>query len=249
MKSLVIIPTFNEAENIAPLIARVRSVAPELKVLIIDDASNDGTAEIVKEIMSTSGEFINIIERPGKLGLGTAYVRGFQWAIEQGFDNVIEMDADFSHNPDDLPVMLSTLEQYPVAIGSRYVLGGGTHNWGLVRRLISRFGSLYSRLILGVKIRDMTGGFNGWQIEVLRTIKPETITSEGYSFQVELKYRALLAGFPIKEFPIIFVDRVAGTSKMSARIVFEAMLRVWQLRFNASFYRQSSRQGVGAAGR
>jgi dolichol-phosphate mannosyltransferase len=167
------------------------------------------------------------------MGLGTAYVNGFRWGIEKGYDALIEMDADFSHNPRYLPQMLELLTQNDVVIGSRYVAGGGTVNWGLGRKVLSRGGSFYSRMILGATIRDFTGGFNGWRRKVIEAIELGTLRSDGYSFQIELKYRAFLKKFKIVEFPIIFEDRKIGKSKMNRRIVFEALMRVWGFRWRS----------------
>ena len=233
MKTLVAIPTFNEAENIAPLLDRIFECAPDLDVVVIDDASKDGTAAIVesKAAGSKSGK-INIIKRSGKLGLGTAYLRAFEWAMQNNYDAVIEMDADFSHNPTELPKIISALKVDPVVVCSRYIEGGGTENWSLLRQLISRCGTLYTRIILGLTCSDATGGFNGWRTEVLRSIDLGGITSEGYAFQIELKYRSWLMGYNLKELPIHFVDRRAGQSKMSYMIVVEAVFKVWQLRFS-----------------
>ena len=173
------------------------------------------------------------------MGLGTAYVNGFEWGLEKGFEALIEMDADFSHHPRYLKQMLALLEAHDVVIGSRYVVGGGTLNWGLGRRLLSQGGSFYSRFILGASIRDFTGGFNGWRRKVLQAVQLESLRSDGYSFQIELKYRAFLRRFNIVEFPIVFEDRKIGKSKMNRRIVFEALLRVWGFRFNSEFARSS----------
>lgn len=229
-KNLVVIPTYNEVENIDELFAAIFKHVPDIHVLIIDDASKDGTADLVKSYQKKYLESIHMIEREGKLGLGTAYICGFKWALEKGYKTITEMDADLSHDPAILKTIISTLETSDVVIGSRYVEGGGTVNWGLIRKFISRFGSLYARTILGLKIRDLTGGFNGWNRKVLETIDLNAVKSEGYSFQIELKYRASNHGFNIKEIPILFADRRAGQSKMSSNIVLEAMTRVWALR-------------------
>ena len=214
----------------------------EVDVLVVDDGSPDGTGRLADEI-ATREKRVNVLHRSGKLGLGTAYVAGFRWGLERGYDSLIEMDADFSHDPERLPVLLSILQsEADVAIGSRYVAGGGTKNWGLGRKILSRGGSLYARLILGVGIRDFTGGFNGWRREVLEAMDLSTLRSDGYSFQIELKHRAHLLGFRWKEFPILFVDRTVGKSKMSRRIVLEALKRVWEFRFRAARV-STNRQG------
>jgi dolichol-phosphate mannosyltransferase len=229
MRSLVIVPTYNEVENIQPLSQAIFENAPDTELLFVDDGSPDGTGKLADQLAAKNSK-LHVIHRSGKQGLGTAYIAGFRWALERGFDVIIEMDADFSHNPIYLKEMLANLKDNEVAIGSRYVLGGGTVNWGVGRKIISRGGSMYSRLILGAPIRDFTGGFNGWKRHVLENISLETLKSDGYSFQIELKYRAYRKGYKIKEFPIIFEDRKVGTSKMSKKIVFEALRRVWEFR-------------------
>jgi len=232
MKFLIVIPTYNEAENLPLIVSSVLNKTPEsVHVLIVDDGSPDGTGKIAKKLASENNR-IHDLHRAGKLGLGTAYIAGFKWGLEQGFDAFIEMDADFSHRPEYLPQMLKYLQEYDFVIGSRYVSGGGTKNWGLIRKILSRGGSIYARLVLSAPVRDFTGGFNGWKRSVLEKINLDTIRSDGYSFQIELKYRAFLCGFKFFEFPIIFEDRQVGISKMSSNIVFEALLRVLFLKFN-----------------
>lgn len=233
MRSLIVIPTYNELENLKQLTGAIFGAVPaEVDLLVVDDGSPDGTGELA-DLLSTENPRLHVLHRERKLGLGTAYVAGFTWGLEKGYEAFIEMDADFSHDPKYLPKMLELLQTYDVVIGSRYVEGGGTRNWGLVRKLISRGGSLYSRLILGAGIRDFTGGFNGWKRQVLEAVGLSTLRSDGYSFQIELKYRAFLSRFKIIEFPIIFEDRKIGSSKMSRRIVFEALARVWSFRLNS----------------
>lgn len=228
--NLVIVPTYNEAGNIEELVRKTYAHAPDIHLLFVDDNSQDGTLEKIKTEQARRPQLIHLIQRSGKLGLGTAYIAGFKWALARGYSHIIEMDADLSHDPAELPKMIELLKQFPVVIGSRYVANGGTLNWGLFRRWLSRFGSFYGRSILGIEVRDLTGGFNGWRANVLQTINPDSVKSEGYSFQIELKYRAYKAGFSIREFPILFADRTIGHSKMSSKIIFEAMFRVWQLR-------------------
>jgi len=230
LKTLVVIPTYQEAENIDELVASTWKHAPDVELLFVDDNSKDGTRELIEKHQALHRARIHTIYRPSKLGLGTAYVAAFKWALERDYDAVVEMDADLSHDPAHLPRMLELLREVDVAIGSRYVAGGGTRNWGLMRKTISRFGGLYARVILGLEINDLTGGFNGWRRRVLEAIPLDSIESEGYSFQIELKYRAARAGFELREFPIVFVDRRVGQSKMSNSIVLEAMLRVWAMR-------------------
>ncbi len=239
MKSLIIIPTYNEKENIASIVREVLAITAQhlekhpVELLIVDDGSPDGTGQIADQI-AQSEKRLHVLHRKGKLGLGSAYVAGFQWGLEKGFEACIEMDADFSHRPAYLEPMLENLEKFDFVIGSRYVSGGGTKNWGLIRKIISRGGSFYSRVILGAPIHDFTGGFNGWRAEVLRAISLDTIRSDGYSFQIELKYRAYQKGFRFVEFPILFEDRKVGHSKMSRKIVFEALRKVWSFRFGNS---------------
>lgn len=233
MRALIVIPTYNEVENLRPLLGEVLSVtSTDIHILVVDDGSPDGTGRAADELAAQNSR-IHVLHRSGKQGLGTAYVAGFKWGLAQGFDFCIEMDADFSHHPRYLPTMLSLLTQHDVVIGSRYVPGGGTVNWGIGRKLLSRGGSLYSRIILGITVRDMTGGFNGWNRRVLEAVDIGSLRSDGYSFQIELKYRAYLRGFDIREFPIIFEDRKVGQSKMHRRIVLEALRRVWEFRLNS----------------
>lgn len=229
MRSIVIIPTYNERENIAALIPIVHSLSAAPDILVVDDNSPDGTGEVVQQLATaTSG--VHLLSRAGKAGLGKAYLAGFQWALERGYELIVEMDADFSHRPEDLVRMLAAAPAHDFVVGSRWVEGGGTLNWGVGRKLISRGGSFYSRLILGYPLRDWTGGFNAWKAQTLRGIELSSVRSEGYSFQIELKYRALRAGFKSFELPITFVDRRVGQSKMSSKIVMEALYRVWLIR-------------------
>ncbi|MBN8540313.1 MAG: polyprenol monophosphomannose synthase [Deltaproteobacteria bacterium] len=245
MRALVIIPTYNELENVRPLTAEIFKTVDaaigsgelnglQFEALIVDDNSPDRTDDAVRDIQKTSsfGSRLSLLSRPGKQGLGKAYLAGFAWGLERGFDVLVEMDADFSHRPVDLVKLLKAmLDGADFAVGSRYVEGGGTRNWGLGRKIISRGGSLYSRTILGHPLNDWTGGFNAWKASTLKGIGLERVKSEGYSFQIELKYRSLEAGFKGREVPIHFEDRRVGQSKMNARIVFEAFGRVWGMRF------------------
>ncbi len=241
MKSLVIIPTYNERENVEAITLAVLKATASTEfnsgdncvdILVADDNSPDGTGKIVLEIMTREPR-VKILARPGKQGLGRAYIAAFKWGIANGYDALIEMDADFSHRPEDLLKILSALRSHDFVVGSRYTPGGSTVNWGIMRKLISRGGSVYSRLILGYPIGDWTGGFNGWHKRVLETIGLDLVKSEGYSFQIELKYRSLRKGFSNTEVPIVFEDRRVGTSKMSMKIVLEAFLRVWAMRLTA----------------
>jgi dolichol-phosphate mannosyltransferase len=248
MRALIVIPTYNEIDNIEPLIQAIMGATPDsVDVLVVDDGSPDGTGQLVDAI-AAQNKRVHVLHRAKKMGLGTAYVNGFKWGLERGagsavYDVFIEMDADFSHDPKYLSRMLELLSANDVVIGSRYVSGGGTVNWGVGRKVISRGGSLYSRLILGAGIRDFTGGFNGWRRKVLESVDLDTLRSDGYSFQIELKFRACIRGFKIVEFPIIFADRKVGKSKMSKKIVFEALGRVWGFRWRAA------KQGHGSIGK
>lgn len=231
MKTVVVIPTYNEKENIQRLIAAINSILPEVHILVVDDSSPDGTAKVVQEIRKDLSK-VNLLVRPMKQGLGRAYVDGFKWALQQGYDSIIEMDADFSHRPEDLKKLVATLEQGNVnfVIGSRYIPGGAIESWSWIRWLISKGGSFYTRLVLGYPLRDWTGGFNGWKAEVLKTMGLDNIISNGYSFQIELKYRALKLGFKGQEVPIFFANRSRGQSKMSWRIFIEAFYKIWVIR-------------------
>ena len=236
MDKLVIIPTYNEKENIAAIIAAVMNLPLDFHVLIIDDGSPDGTAAIVKDLMQTTyNGRLHIIERAGKLGLGTAYITGFKWAIEHKYDYIFEMDADFSHNPDDLLKLYDACANQgaDVAIGSRYVSGVNVVNWPMGRVLMSYFASKYVRFVLGVNIHDTTAGFKCYRREVLETIELDKIRFKGYAFQIEMKYTAYKCGFTIKEVPIIFINRVLGTSKMSGGIFSEALLGVIKLKIGS----------------
>lgn len=238
MSRLVIIPTYNEKENVAAIIEAVMSLPIEFHVLIIDDGSPDGTANIVKDLMATTyTDRLFIVERSGKLGLGTAYICGFKWAIEHGYDYIFEMDADFSHNPQDLLKLYDACANQgaDVAIGSRYVTGVNVVNWPMGRVLMSYFASKYVRMVLGVDIHDTTAGFLCYRRQVLETIELDKIRFKGYAFQIEMKFTAHQCGFRIQEVPIIFVNRVLGSSKMSGGIFSEALLGVIRLKVNSWF--------------
>ena len=231
--SIVIIPTYNEKENVEAIIRAVFGLQKEFDVLIIDDGSPDGTAFIVKSLQREFADKLHLIERAGKLGLGTAYITGFKWAIEKKYDFIFEMDADFSHNPNDLIHLYDACahDDADVAIGSRYVSGVNVVNWPIGRVLMSYFASKYVRFILGMKINDTTAGFKCYRRKVLETIDFDKIRFKGYAFQIEMKYTAYRLGFVVKEVPIIFINRVLGTSKMSGGIFSEAVLGVIRLRF------------------
>lgn len=228
---LIIVPTLNESDNISLLVNGIMANVPDCSILFIDDHSTDGTRDEIKSQAESHPERIFLVERPAKMGLGTAYIHGFKWGIERQFQRIVQMDADLSHDPKYLPEMLRALETHSLVIGSRYVRGGGTRNWSAARRVISRFGSLYARWILSIPIRDFTGGFNAWQADMLRQIDLDAIRSNGYVFQIEMKTRAYRRGASMRELPIIFVDRQIGQSKMSSGIIYEAMWRVFALRF------------------
>ena len=229
MKTLVVIPTYNERENIEKLVPAIRQTTPDVDILVVDDNSPDGTQDVVRRLQSTDNK-VHLLGRPGKQGLGRAYLAGFDWGLKQGYEALVEMDADFSHRPIDLKRLIEALPQVDFVMGSRWVSGGATVNWGLGRKMISRGGSLYTRLILRFPVRDWTGGFNAWKAGTLQKIGLDSVKSEGYSFQIELKYRALRLGCRGIEVPIIFEDRRVGQSKMSSRIVVEALYRVWGLK-------------------
>jgi len=230
MKTVVIIPTYNERENIGPFMEAIRATCPEADILVVDDNSPDKTADVVIDRQKKDSQ-IHLLSRKGKEGLGRAYIAGFDWAINNGFARIAQMDADFSHRPTDLKNILNNANKADLSLGSRWVKGGGTARWSWVRKLISRGGSIYAGLILGYPIRDWTGGFNVWNAQVLKDINFQTVQSNGYSFQIEMKYRALRKGFKAQEIPILFEDRRVGQSKMSMRIVLEALYRVWRFRF------------------
>jgi dolichol-phosphate mannosyltransferase len=229
-KPVVIVPTYNEADNVVPLVDRIFAATPHIHVLFVDDNSQDGTRDRIAALMTQHPGKIHILKRSGKLGLGTAYIAGFRWALNEGYDALIEMDADHSHDPKELAVFIDKLQHFDAVVGSRYCAGGGTENWSFIRKCISVFGSFYSRTILGLSIMDLTGGFNAWRRDTVIAINPDLVRSEGYSFQIELKYRAHLAGKSLIESPILFSERRAGQSKMSLKIVLEAIIRVWALR-------------------
>lgn len=231
MDKIVIIPTFNEKENIEKIIRKVFSLKGTFHVLIIDDGSPDGTSGIVKELMKAFPEQLFLIERKGKQGLGTAYIHGFKYAIAKGYNFIFEMDADFSHNPEDLPRLYEAcLNGADMSVGSRYTTGGKIKNWPIDRILISYGASVYTRLITWIPVKDCTAGFVCYQRKVLETLPLEKIRFVGYAFQIEMKYRTWKAGFKIKEVPITFIDRTEGVSKMSKGIVKEAIFGVWKMR-------------------
>lgn len=233
-KVLVIIPTYNERTNIANMINAVLALPGELNILVVDDNSPDGTGEYVRNLTQTNSR-IHLIEREGKLGLGTAYVAGFKYLLERDFDIAVQMDADFSHDPKEITNFLKAIEEYDLIIGSRYIQGVNVINWPMKRLLLSYFANIYTKIITGIPVKDATGGFKCFRKEVLQAINLDNIHSNGYSFQIEMNFKTFKKGFKIKEMPIIFMDRVEGVSKMSKKIVREAVTMVWKLRFKAMF--------------
>jgi len=236
VRVVVCLPTYNERDNLGPMVRALDDVVRrhelDARVLVIDDSSPDGTGELADRL---TGEFrfLSVLHRPKKEGLGPAYLAGFVWALATDADRIVEMDCDFSHDPEDLPRLLAATENADLALGSRYVEGGGTRNWSLARRTVSRFGSLYVRFLLGVGVRDLTGGFKCFRRYVLEAIGLERISTKGYAFQVETTYRALRVGCRVVEVPIVFSEREAGKSKMSRAIVLEAVAKVPALRLRA----------------
>jgi len=235
-KGLVIIPTYNERENIDNIINSVLAQPVGLDVMIVDDNSPDGTGEIVRHI-AKGDERVHLMERPDKKGLGTAYIEGFKWAIKEGYDYIFEMDADFSHNPDDLPRICDELKSYDLVIGSRYSNGISVVNWPISRVMLSFFANIFARYVTGVPVMDLTSGFKGFRRKVLQKINLERIRADGYGFQIEMHFYAYYLGFKVKEIPIIFIDRRSGRSKMSKQIIFEALLIVLRLGFYRLFRR------------
>jgi dolichol-phosphate mannosyltransferase len=241
MKKLVVIPTYNERDNIIELMKVALMVSPDSHLLVVDDGSPDGTGRLVEDFMAKEKR-VFILKRKEKKGLGQAYVAGFHWGLQNGYDFLSEMDADWSHPPKFLVPMYNAAKNFDFVVGSRYVKGGGSVNWSFGRKLISRCGSIYSRIILGVPISDFTGGFNGWHAKVLKAVDLDTIASDGYSFQIELKYRAAKLGFTFTEIPLVFEERREGQSKMSAAIVREAIWRVWGLKFKRKALRVAKQE-------
>jgi dolichol-phosphate mannosyltransferase len=230
MKTLIISPTYNESENIAELIRKVNEINREYHLLIVDDNSPDGTGDIVEELQHRLFPNVYLERRPGKAGLGTAYKFGFKWALERDYDIIVQMDADGSHEVNAIPDMIEELEKKDLIIGSRYIQGVSVVNWPIRRLMLSYGANLYSRIITGLPVKDATGGFKAWKREVLASIDIDSVRSQGYSFQIEMNFRAWLKGFSIGEYPIIFIDRTVGESKMSKAIMIEAIFMVWRLR-------------------
>ena len=229
MKALVIIPTYKERENLVPLLKQIFSQGLPLEVLIVDDNSPDGTGAVADQIAAADPR-VHVMHRPGKMGLGSAYVAGFRYALERDYDAAFEMDADFSHNPESLPEFLRELESADLVVGSRYLHGVTVVNWPLKRLILSYGANVYSRVVTGVPLKDVTGGFKCFRRQVLEALDLSRVRSDGYGFQIEINYKAWRKGFRIKEIPIMFVDRRAGESKMNRKIVWEAAWMVWRLR-------------------
>lgn len=233
MRTVIVVPTYNERENLPELEKALRREVPEAHLLIVDDGSPDGTGQIADELARARPGEVHVLHRAGKLGLGTAYVAGFRRALDLGYERIVQMDCDFSHAPSAVPGLLEALEVgggADLVLGSRYVAGGGTVNWGVLRKVISRGGSAYARAVLGVRYRDLTGGFKAWRRDALAAIPLEKVSAQGYCFQIEMTLRAHRQGRRIREVPITFVDRRVGKSKMSKKIVLEAVVRCWELR-------------------
>jgi dolichol-phosphate mannosyltransferase len=236
-KALVVVPTYNERDNITRLVPLILQQDPRLEVLIIDDGSPDGTGEVADRVAADEPR-LHVLHRAAKLGLGTAYLVGFRWALERDYDAVFEMDADFSHDPAHIPQFLDAIEDFDVVLGSRYLHGRVTVvNWPIPRLLLSYAANVYARVVTGLPITDATGGFKCFRRQVLESIDLDRVGSEGYSFQIEMSLRAWRRGFSLGEIPIVFADRDLGESKMSRRIVWEAVWRVWALRFRDLFRR------------
>lgn len=243
----MIIPTYNEAENIKPISARVRAAVPEADILIADDNSPDGTGKIANRLSAEDGS-VHVLHRPGKEGLGAAYLAGFRWGIEAGYDVLIEMDADGSHQPEELPRLLTALRGADLVLGSRWVPGGRVVNWPRSREFLSRGGSTYSRLLLGIPVRDVTGGFRAFRKDTLLGLGMDGVASQGYCFQVDLAWRAVRAGYRVVEVPITFIEREYGDSKMSRDIVVEALWRITAWGLGSRLERFRGGRAAGRAG-
>jgi dolichol-phosphate mannosyltransferase len=247
MRALVVLPTYNEAANIAVVLRRIRAAVPAADVLVVDDNSPDGTADLAEGVGGDLGQ-IHLLRRPGKSGLGPAYRSGFAWGLERGYDAFVEMDADLSHDPDALPALLGGLERANLVIGSRYIPGGSIPNWARHRRWLSEWGNRYAALMLGMTVKDLTAGFRAYDAATLRAIELDRVRADGYGFQIEMAFRTRLAGGTVAETPICFVDRVLGDSKMSLRTVVEALALVslWGLRRLTGGYRGAIRPLAGS---
>ena len=226
---IIVIPTYNESDTIESLISEVLKIQPDADILIVDDNSPDGTGRLIDRLSGRDSR-VRCLHRLLKEGIGPAYIEGFKKAMSEGYRYILQMDADFSHNPKYIQELFSLAKTYDVVIGSRYTKGGGIENWGIIRRLISRFGSVYAKLVLGIPVSDLTGGFKCFKRQVLEQIGLDDIASKGYAFQIEMTFRAHRKGFRVKEFPIIFSDRRAGQTKMSGAIFLEAAINVWKFK-------------------
>jgi len=229
LKTLIVTPTFNERKNIGELVEKLFTINSNYHILVVDDSSPDGTADLVNELKNNYPN-IHLMSRSEKLGLGTAYIEGFKYALEKDFDCVVQMDADMSHNPDDVPRLIAAIDANDLVLGSRYYDGVNVVNWPIRRLIISYSANLYSRIVTRLPVKDATGGFKCWRREVLKAIDLDSIKSQGYSFQIEMTFRAWLKGYRIKEIPIIFVDRTVGESKMTRKIMLEAAIMIFRLR-------------------
>lgn len=234
MKAIVVIPTYNEVDNIERLINQIFRIEPDINILIVDDNSPDGTYKVVEKLMENDKR-LHLIKRAGKMGLGTAYCEGFKYAIDRGFDIIFEMDADFSHDPNEIPNFLKEIENYDLVIGSRYISGVNVVNWPLRRLFLSYMANLYTRVITGMPIKDATGGFKCFRAEFLKKLNLDEIKSNGYGFQIEVNFKLWKKGAKIKEIPIIFIDRRSGVSKMNKHIIWEAIFLVWKLKILSLF--------------
>jgi len=236
VKALVIVPTLNEADNIEELVPRVLEQDPGIEMLVVDDNSADGTGQMVDELIKSNPR-LHILHRPRKMGLGTAYVAGFRFALERDYDFVFEMDADFSHDPDSIPAFLEAIEDADLVVGSRYLNGVTVVNWPLTRLILSYCANLYTRIITWMPLKDATGGFKCFRLSTLRRLDLSRVNSDGYGFQIEMNFKVWRKGMTVREIPILFVDRRVGVSKMNRTIVWEAMWLVWKLRFLSVFGR------------
>jgi len=229
LKTIIITPTYNERQNIGELVEKVFKLNPDYHLLVVDDNSPDGTADFIRELQSHNSR-LHLIEREGKLGLGTAYIRGFKYAIQNGYDAIVQIDADMSHDPNDIPEMVQRLANNDLILGSRYCDGVSVVKWPIRRLILSYGANLYTRIVTGMPLTDATSGFKCWKKEVLESLDLDKVRSRGYSFQIEMNFRAWCKGYKIKEIPIIFIDRTIGESKMNRSIVVEAVFMVWRLK-------------------
>jgi len=238
MKSIVIIPTYNEIDNVERIINKIHEVMPEIHVLIVDDNSPDGTSQAVEKMMASDNR-IFLLKRPGKMGLGTAYCDGFRFSLDRNYEAILEMDADFSHDPEELPNFIEQIKEYDLVIGSRYISGVNVVNWPLRRLILSYGANIYTRIITGMPIKDATGGYKCFRADSLRKIDLDAIKSNGYGFQIEMNYKVWKNKGNIKEIPIIFIDRRSGISKMNKKIIWEAIFLVWKLKFSSFFKKKN----------